>query len=269
MNSKTKSRYQGYLSTPLLWTSDQLFPFPQIELNEQAKITDKGTVFKHQRLGKLVEEFAFHQLKTQPLVSWIGDNLQIQDGKRTVGELDALYYQGETPIHMEVAYKFYLYDTLETYDAPLAHWIGPNRKDSLSYKLAKLHRKQFPLLHHALTKTHLERYGLEASDIVQKTCFKAQLFLPYRNRAIDVSPLNVDCIAGFYISFRELQQFAAFEFFIPVKLDWLIAPHAGVDWMPYAEAVALLEVDIRNQRSPMVWVRGMNGEMGKGFVVFW
>ena len=269
MDSKTKSRYQGYLSTPLLWTSDKVSTFPQIELNGQAKITDEGTVFKHQRLGKLVEEFVFHQLKHQAGVSWISDNRQIQDGKRTVGELDALYYEGETPIHLEVAYKFYLFDTVGNYDEPLGPWIGPNRKDSLTYKLAKLHRKQFPLLHHPLTQLSLERLGLEAKAIVQKLCFKAQLFLPYQSRAIDVGPLNGDCIAGFYISFSELQQLSRFEFFIPAKLDWLVLPHHDVDWMEYSVAVALLEVYVREQRSPLVWLKESSGEIGKGFVVFW
>ncbi|SEQ53805.1 hypothetical protein SAMN05444359_111115 [Neolewinella agarilytica] len=269
MDAKTKSRYRGYLATQLLWVSEQVSPFPQIKLNKSVDLIGEGAVFKHRRLGKLVEEFVFHQLKNEPSVTWISDNLQIQDGKRTVGEMDALYYEGETPIHLEVAYKFYLYDTVDTYTEPLAYWIGPNRKDNLSYKLTKLHRRQFPLLHHPLSKPLLAAYGLAANTIVQKLCFKAQLFLPYQNRAMDVGPLNKDCIAGFYISYSALRQLAGYVFFLPAKLDWIVIPHPSVTWLEYAVAVALLEADIRNGRSPMIWIKGPDGKIRKGFVVFW
>ena len=269
MDSRTKSRYQGYISTPSLWKINTVSRFKQIELAQKSETPEGSIVFKNQRLGKLVEEFVFHQLRSQDSVSWICDTLQIQEGKRTVGEIDALYYDEETPIHLEVAYKFYLFDTIESYDEPLAYWIGPNRKDSLFYKLDKLQNRQFPLLHNSLTRTYLESYNLDIENIKQKLCFKGQLFLPYKSKDIDVGPLNSECIAGFYISYHKMQIFSALEFFIPTKLDWLVTPNNNVDWINYSAALEAIKLHIDNERSPLVWVKQNDGELSKCFIVFW
>jgi hypothetical protein len=269
MDLRTKLRYQGCISTPSLWKGARVSPFKQIELARNPEAIDDSAEVKNHRLGKLVEEFVFYQLKNQDTVSWICDNLQIQEGKRTVGEIDALYYDEGSPVHLEVAYKFYLFDTIENYDEPLAYWIGPNRKDSLFCKLGKLQNKQFPLLHNKLTGTYLESYNLEVKNIKQQLCFKGQLFLPYQSLNIDISPLNSDCIAGFYISCGKLQQFSALEFFIPEKLDWLVTPHHDVEWINYSSAVETIEIDISQKRSPLVWIRRNDGELSKCFIVFW
>ncbi|MFT6720974.1 MAG: hypothetical protein ACJA0J_001772 [Bdellovibrionota bacterium] len=269
MDLRTKLRYQGYLSTPALWESNTVSQFKQIEPIVNTEAIDDSVIFKNQRLGKLVEEFVFHQLKNQDTVSWICDNLQIQEGKRTVGEIDALYYKEESPVHLEVAYKFYLFDTIENYNNPLAHWIGPNRKDSLFYKLGKLHNKQLPLLHNKLTKPYLESYNLDIKSIKQELCFKAQLFLPYKNESINVSPLNNDCVAGFYISYHKIQEFSTFNFYIPTKLDWLVIPNNNVDWLNYSSALEIIKIGINNKRSPLVWIKKKNNELSKCFIVFW
>lgn len=226
-------------------------------------------VFKNRRLGKLVEEFVFHQLKTQPAVSWICDNLQVRNGKITVGEIDALYQQDDHPIHLEVAYKFYLYDTVEQHSEPLARWIGPNRKDNLFYKLGKMRDKQFPLLHNPLTKFYLDGHGLRANAIAQKLCFRGQLFLPYGAGKMDIRPLNNDCIAGFHFPFQRMNMFEDATFYIPAKLDWLVVPHQNVAWINYTEALDTIRKVIADERSPLVWMKLADGELVKGFVTFW
>ena len=268
MDLITKLRYQGYVVTPSLWKSNTVSQFKQIELKSNSVIADNSTIFKNRRLGKLVEEFVFYQLKQQKNLTWICDNLQIQNGKQTVGEIDALYYKEDEPIHLEIVYKFYLYDSIENYNEPLAYWIGPNRKDRLLYKLDKLHNKQFPLLYNKSTKPYLESYNLDIKGISQQLCFKAQLFLPYQNKIIDVTPLNKDCITGFYISYDKIELFNTFEFYIPAKLDWLIVPHYNVNWINYNSALDKIEIDINNKRSPLVWVK-QNEELSKCFITFW
>ncbi len=269
MDLKTKLRYQGYTSTPSLWNADSPSQFKYIELSRNVEDFDDSVDFKNKRLGKLVEEFVFYQLKQQKSITWICDTLQIQNGKQTIGEIDALYYHEEDPIHLEIVYKFYLYDSLEHYNLPLAYWIGPNRKDSLLYKLNKLSTKQFPLLYNDLTKTCLEKYNLDTENIEQHLCFKAQLFLPYENRAIDVSPLNRDCIAGFYISYNKLELLQTHEFYIPDKLDWLVTPHTNIAWVNYSSALAIIEDQIHNERSPLVWIKDNDAELTKCFITFW
>jgi len=269
MDLITKLRYQGYANTPPLWTNTTVSQFKQIELKLKSQNFDDSIVFKNQRLGKLVEEFVFNQLQQQDSVSWICDNLQIQNGKQTVGEIDALYYNEEQPIHLEIVYKFYLYDSIENYNQPLAYWIGPNRKDSLLYKLDKLNSKQLPLLYNELTKPYLETYHLNINTIEQQLCFKAQLFLPYNDRTIDISPLNPDCIAGFYIAFREIEVLVNLEFYIPTKLDWLVIPHQNVTWLAYTSVLATLENETNYKRSPLVWLKHKDTKLTKCFITFW
>jgi hypothetical protein len=269
MDLITKLRFQGYASTPMLWEGNVVSQFKQIELSNNPKPLIGAIVFKNQRLGKLVEEFVFYQLKQQHSITWISDNLQIQNGKQTVGEIDALYIKKEQPIHLEIVYKFYLYDSLEKHSEPLAYWIGPNRKDSFLYKLDKLNSKQFPLLYNELTQPTLDNYNVDIKIIKQKLCFKAQLFLPYNNRDIDVAPLNPNCIQGYYISFNKIKILEKLEFFIPEKLDWLVTPYHNVKWLDYYSGFEILKKHIDYYRSPLIWVRSSETRIEKCFVTWW
>lgn len=263
---KDTLRYQGYRATPALWRGDAVHALPQIELPKPAPPVGP---WKNQRLGKLVEEFIFHDLKAANSVSWITESLQIQNEKLTLGELDALYYDEGMPVHLEIAYKFYLYDTLATYDNPLAYWVGPNRRDSLSLKLDKIRNRQFPLLRNPATQSYLDEYALKANSIHQRICFRGQLFLPYQKHNLKVHPLNLACVFGFYLPYREFAQLKSLEFYIPQKLDWLITPHSRVEWIGYARAATLIKVEMEEERSPMVWLKSEDGSLGKCFVVFW
>ncbi|WP_218847025.1 DUF1853 family protein [Winogradskyella forsetii] len=139
MDKCTLLRFKGYNHTASLFNTDYLNEITQIELSSTTQSFDHDSVaFKNQRLGKLVEEFVFHQLKQDKSVDWILENIQIQEEQRTIGELDAIYGANGNSFHLEIVYKFYLYDTLKTYSSPLSYWIGPNRKDTLDYKLDKL-----------------------------------------------------------------------------------------------------------------------------------
>jgi hypothetical protein len=269
MDLITKLRYQGYAATPPLWKGSSISQFKQIEIAHNVEIIENSIVFKNQRLGKLVEEFVFYQLQQLDAVTWICDTLQIQNGKRTVGEIDALYIDEGRPIHLEIVYKFYLYDSLENYNQPLAYWIGPNRKDSLLYKLDKLHSKQFPILYSEFTKTSLDTYNLDLKNIEQRLCFKAQLFLPYDGGEINLSPLNAICIAGFYIAFNKIEVFKNLKFYIPNKLDWLILPHQNVQWLDYATAIPCIKNEINKERSPLIWLKSKTEIPDKCFITFW
>jgi hypothetical protein len=269
MDAATRLRYEGFSQTPPLWGEETVSPFPQIKLVGSSPSGNVPVVFKNHRLGKLVEEFAFHQLKDQDGITWIADNLQIRDNRRTVGEIDALYYDHNVPVHLEVAYKFYLYDTLEDHDHPLAYWIGPNRKDNLFYKLSKLHGKQFPLLHNALTKPYLDRYELAGDGIEQRLCFRAQLFVPYQNGNVNFGDLNPDCVVGNYLSHQKLALFKGLKFHLPAKLDWLVAPHHAVEWIGYQSFADEINRYVLEERSPLVWVRHGEGDFRRWFVVFW
>jgi hypothetical protein len=269
MKKSTILRYNGYLNTPSLFKTDDLLKFDILQLKPNSKGLVDTDEFKNQRLGKLVEEFVFHQLKQQSQVNIIIENLQIQNGKQTIGEIDALYYNNEQPIHLEIVYKFYLYDSLKSYDNPLSYWIGPNRNDALTYKLEKLRNKQFPLLYRDETQLKLKEFGVNIKKVKQTLCFKAQLFLPYDNETIDVNPLNKACISGFYSSFKTISNFQQYQFYIPVKLDWLIKPHSNVEWLTFDNAKSKIEAFIIQKKSPLVWLKNEKQEFIKCFITWW
>ncbi len=265
----TRLRYQAYLRTPQLWLEGVLSSYPQVTLSQNPPSFPETPPPQRKRLGKLVESYVYHQLQHTPDIVWIADGLQIQQERRTLGEIDALYYHKGKVIHLEVAYKFYLYDTQAENATPLERWIGPNRNDSLSQKLQKLATKQFPLLHHPASATTLRDFGLGATEIEQRISCKGQLFVPYQQPEIDVPPLNPACIAGFHLPFAELDALDHYRLYVPDKLDWLIEPHVGVEWLEFAAAQAQIAAQISSRRSPIVWWRSSKGEFGKCFVRWW
>ena len=154
------------------------------------------------------------------------------------------------PIHLEVIYKFYLYDpTLKGLDC----WIGPNKKDSLVEKLNKLREKQLPLLYSKECEKYLKSISLQSAYISQQVYFKAQLFLPLgKNPRIDTS-INTNCIMGFYCSPHKLIEFKNAKFYIPSKKDWLMTPHTNVGWMAYEKYLEESKTYLDRQFSPMCW----------------
>lgn len=257
-------RYQGYRSTPVLWKGELLPSAPQISLAPGSGPPENQGLPR--RLGKMVEAYLYHDLRQTPGIDWIADGLQIQENRRTVGEIDALYFEKGTPVHLEVAYKFYLHEALENPREPLDCWVGPNRKDTLGRKLKKLRTHQLPLLHHPATAPYLAAYGLRAEEIEQRVCCLGQLFLPYGQPVIDMAPLNPECIAGFHLPFAQLEALSDRQFYLPQKLDWLVKPHPAVAWLAYAEMLELLETEMAHGRSPMLWWRDSRGILGRCFV---
>ena len=138
--------YQAYCKTHLLWKRADINNLKQLNIPIDFDIVFLRKLEKRIRLGQLAEQFVFNQLDTCESIELLAENIQIQKDKQTLGELDALLKVDNQPIHLEIVYKFYVYDdTLG--NTELKRWIGPNRKDSLVEKLTKLQDKQLPLLY--------------------------------------------------------------------------------------------------------------------------
>lgn len=263
----TQLRFEGFLNTPVLWKYNAIYNITQFEI-EQEHISFNMEIDANQRLGKYVERFVSFQLSQNKTIELIAENIQISKGRITMGELDCLFFQDEKPIHLEVIYKFYLYDpTLKK--EPLQHWIGPNRKDSLIEKLDKLQQKQLPLLYSKECKDYLKSIHLDVKDIRQQVYFKAQLFVPFSmNSEID-SKINPDCVVGFYINSSEITQFKEAKFHIPNKKDWLITPHTDVNWLNYDNFITKSNEYLQREFSPLCWIKLNTGELKKFFFVWW
>jgi hypothetical protein len=270
MHQKTKNiqkRYEGFLQTPALWKDHTFFEMSQFEM--PTKLVKLAIVIDEKlRLGRYIERFVSFQLSQSPEFKIISENVQIQKDKITLGELDCLLTQHGQPIHLEICYKFYLYDE-RAGNNEIAHFIGPNRKDSLFEKLTKLQQKQLPLLYSEACAHYLKSLALTSKEMKQYVCFKAQLFVPFSNKNLRLKEINQDCIAGFYANVKDLEQLSKSKFFIPVKKDWLLSPNKNVNWQSIDQFISATKESLENQFSPLCWLKKPNGEIEKFFLVWW
>ncbi|WP_405567643.1 DUF1853 family protein [Polaribacter sp. Asnod6-C07] len=270
MHQKTKDiqkRYDGFLQTASLWKSNVVLELHQFKIEPKSVKIDIN-IDEKLRLGKYIERFVSYQLEQEKDINILCENIQIQQNKITLGELDCIIKKDEKPIHLEIIYKFYLFDD-SVGTTEIEHFIGPNRKDTLVEKLIKLKEKQLPLLYSNECKSYLESIKLSSEKITQQVYFKAQLFVPYSYKNIQLKTLNTDCIGGFYINQKELKAFNDCKFFIPSKKDWLVNPHQNVKWLNFTDfKEESAEYLVRNF-SPLCWIKKENGEIFKFFLVWW
>ncbi|WP_120200698.1 DUF1853 family protein [Ichthyenterobacterium magnum] len=261
-------QYLGFLNTPLLWETSNVCGLKQLQLPKTNSSGFDGVVNSKLRLGKLVEQFVFNTLENYNEIELLIKNIQIQQGKLTLGELDCiLTYNGE-PIHLEIVYKFYLYDA-SVGTTELEHWIGPNRKDSFIQKLTKLKEKQLPLLYSKACEAVLGKLKLNHREIKQYVFFKAQLFVPLELKNESFKNINNDCIKGVYINYNQLNQFSNCKFYIPTKINWLIDVHTQVNWLTFKEFLPKIKLILDNKTAPLCWIKSPNGELQKCFLIWW
>jgi len=108
----------------------------------------------------------------------LAHNQQIFDDKQTIGELDLLVRNLETNQleHYELACKFYMF-VGEQLENP-HHWLGPNTRDSLGIKCARLLNQQLQLCNHPAAEKWLNEQGLSALAIKSRAIVQGRLFLP-------------------------------------------------------------------------------------------
>lgn len=260
-------RFDGFRHTPFLWID--LLQGLQMYKADERIIADSPRLDSstHFRLGKLIEQFVLFEWQQDDSIQLLKSNVQIFRDQITIGELDGLIKKMGRYIHLEIVYKFYLYDPSIT--TALNRWIGPNRNDSLVQKLQKLKDKQFPLLYHTETKKLLNDLHVKAEEFQQQLYFKAQLFVPFHSLDAAFPFINNDCIQGFYIRFGELYLFTHHSFYLPSKLDWLIEPHVDVSWVSMKPFQAQVSTFLESTKAPLCWMKSPAGKIQKFFVVWW
>lgn len=224
-------------------------------------------------LGKRVEYFMSDYLQEHPSYKILAQNTQVFREKVTIGELDFLIQDIHTQqvIHLEQVYKFYLYLPNATLykDDP---WIGPNYKDSFQLKMDKLKNKQFPLLHKEETQIALKHLSIDFSNVQQQLSFKATLFLPFDTPNLVFSTINNRCIEGIWMrleNFKALYQHQSFQFFLPQKQDWGLAPQYNSSWFSFSCILPKIQASLAQKRAPMCWIKTSNTTYQKCFVVWW
>ena len=149
------------------------------------------------RVGRYFEALTHYWLEHLTEFEVVAKNLQIRDGKQTLGEIDFLFRENNQLIHWETAVKYYLQLTP---DCQEHEFIGPNTTDNLASKIERIFKKQLP----RSTQENLDREldGLVGTDSIQRQAFvKGWLFYrgPCETNSDYLSSLNPDHLKGFWI----------------------------------------------------------------------
>jgi uncharacterized protein len=115
-------QFLGFLSTPPLWEDRSFFKLkqfsiPKVNFPESPDFPKElPSLHTNYVLGKRIEEFYSLVLERSSQYNILAQGLQIFQKKITLGELDfILEVPGEEKvIHLEVVYKFYIYDPRDT-----------------------------------------------------------------------------------------------------------------------------------------------------------
>ena len=263
---KTKSRIESILKTAVLdstVTGIDTFDLSSLDLPTEIDFELPTNL----RLGHLAEKVVAELLKLSSNYKVLFENKQIIKDKETIGELDFILEEIKTKqlIHMELAYKFYLFDPSISSNG-IHHWIGPNRKDSLVEKLDKLKQKQFPLLNHPSTKSILHEINLD--EIKQSLCLLASLFVPYNYNERFEESIQVG-ITGYYLNYEEFIRLNHEDvvYYIPSKTEWGIAPSDGDVWERFEDVIKIVEESIKQKQAPLCWKKSKN--FYEAFFIVW
>jgi len=220
------------------------------------------------RLGHLAERVVSELINSSSNYSVLHENIQIVEDKQTVGELDLIIQNknDQQITHVELAYKFYLYDPSISSEQ-LHNWIGPNRNDSLKEKLEKLKRKQLPLLYHPYTQAMLD--GIDIDRITQALCFLVSLYVPYEYKG-SFDPIYQKAVKGYYLnleSFKDLDH-ATKHYYIPPKNEWGMEPSGNENWTDFKGIADYLDTCMEEKQAPLCWQKYGDSYV-EFFVVWW
>ncbi len=264
----TRQHIKALIAMPSIGLRESIMPYPAFALEaDQNEMQNAFIEVSNQRFGHQMESLFIQIIEHMPNYELMIENLQIFDGKNTLGELDFIVKNQTTEklIHIELAVKFYIY---EPNDIELAGFVGPNHHDSLLDKINKLKERQFPLLHHKQVKNMLESLGITSESIEQLLCFKAFIFVPNDLELKPFAEINNACAAGTYIkqeAFTE-SDFGAYEFHFPPKTDWILTPNDSPNWLSFSQAQLLLQSFLEKKNAPMVWIKNHEG-ISRMFIV--
>ncbi|MGH1384533.1 DUF1853 family protein [Kordia sp.] len=263
----TKSRIQSIVNaTPLdvELTNVSMFDLSALQLS----ILPEFQLPTNRRLGHLVEKIVSELIKASENYKMLYENVQIIQNKNTIGEIDFIiqHIDSKELIHLELAYKFYLFDPTISSEAT-HNWTGPNRKDALHEKLEKLQQKQFPLLYHQASKAQLP--SIEINKVSQKLCVLANLFIPYQYKE-KFSETYQKAIKGYYVNFDTFVSLdnSAKAYYIPTKKEWGIVPSENEVWTNFKGVKESITESMSAKRSLLCWQKH-DDSFEEFFIVWW
>lgn len=224
----------------------------------------------HFRLGQHFERLLKTWIDNREDMHIIQANLQVQDGKRTVGEFDFLIDRGHVTEHWEAAVKFYLGagNTRE-----MSAWYGPNTADRLDLKFDRLVKLQLNLSTHPAARRCLADLNI---NVEQVRCFmKGRLFYPwvqYHEQAFEFPDLvNPDHEKGWWIPLDQFKvKASANDRYVPLnKIDWLspIKTSHGPEPLSLQAFLSRLNHPDTQQATHVAIVNQRDEEQSRGFIV--
>jgi hypothetical protein len=264
---KTNSRIASILkanSLDISITGLQTFDLSKLKLTTDLEFQLPTNL----RLGHLAEKIISELIKASTNYKVLYENIQVIEDKKTIGEIDFIIEDTNTKqvIHMELAYKFYLFDPSISPE-PINNWIGPNRNDSLQEKLQKLKTTQFPLLYHNLTKSKFNTIAID--EVSQALCLLVSLFIPYKYKG-RFSSTYEKAIKGYYVS---LETFISLDdpeknYYIPFKKEWGMDPSESDIWTDFSGIEKQVNTSITEKQAPLCWQK-YKDSYSAFFIVWW
>lgn len=287
MHTSNYERFKAFYSTPSFWLGDlagikqfplSVFNFSHLDHDETA--LELPAIPVNTVLGKRAEYFYQFCIQQSSNYELVVANLQIQDHKRTIGELDYIIREKSSGklLHIELVYKFYCYDTriqqesvhlLPPISTELSRYVGPNKRDNFVYKFDRLVDHQLPLLYHDRTVEQLKPYDVDVTTVEQRVCFLAHLFIPPQSWNQEFNYINKKCIAGYYLdefAFKSQGDTDLYDeqglsakttsehyYYLPEKYAWKMKPHAYGKALTHSEAVSLVSKSLERGYAPLIW----------------
>jgi hypothetical protein len=221
------------------------------------------------RLGHVVEKIVAELIKNSNSYNLLYENIQIINDKKTIGEIDFIIENSKTHeiIHLEFAYKFYLFDPEVLSKPELNCWIGPNRNDSLYEKLEKLKTKQFPLLFHPCTQQTLP--NLPIDRVAQQLCLLVSLYIPFDYKGI-ISNSYQKGVKGYYINFETFTKHhtSSKTYCLPSKKDWGIDPFENKNWSSFTDTKESVLQNMAEKQGTLCWQMDA-GTATQFFIIWW
>ena len=183
----------------------------------------------HERLWQLL-------LDNAPNTRLLANNLRITQRRNTLGELDLLYRTRDlpSPIHLEVAIKFYL----GLPDGPgeptsQSRWIGPGGLDSLALKCGHLLHHQLPLsrtapakaaMAHWLTPRDIAESATLSARLTQRLAMPGVLFYPWHVALPPPTGATAEHRRGWWC-YQHAWPSVAERYSTALQIAWLEKPH--------------------------------------------
>lgn len=173
-------------------------------------------------------------------------NTQIIQHGKTLGELDLLLPVTDHTLHIELALKFYL--------GVEDDWIGPNRRDLLSRKIAHTFEHQLPLASRPTAQDQIKE--LCPIPVTSYPIMRGCLFAPAHglNAAPLPEEIAPDHWSGYWCPVNHLDCLPEANWFVLSKPDW-ISPVKSSFVINNSELIRYLKVTYRHVKTPLAIAR--------------